>query len=552
EILRAVFSDLCRESGVDAEAVTRTAVGLSGIDFEDEMPLQHAGVARWLGIDSARLSLGNDAIVALWGASAEPSAAMVQHGSGFTAAYRRALGEERLFDHLDLGAQFDLRTEVLRYLVRALDGRAQRSGLSHALSLAFGISDAAQADAFLRGRALWTLSSLGAHRRMAMPYLWEAWLSGEEAAVSLVEKALDDYALAAKTLAEHSGAASVAFGGGLIERAPIGFWKELELRVGRAATGIGTVRAALPPDCGAAIWAAHGAGQDAQELFSYLVRSAVPNVRRLLGLGVLVSRDPQTLGENLADQLLDKIEKARSQGRRFVLGCPGGRSLKTTYQALGRLAATRFSDFSHLTIAMMDDYLVEDGGSLVHCDRQAHFSCVRFAFEEIRDVLNSGLPAKRQVPLDQVWLPHPESPEDYDRALADAGGIDIFLLASGASDGHVAFNGPGSELGSRTRVVSLPESTRRDNLATFPEFQSLGDVPRHGITVGLKTVTELSKEVALVIHGSAKRQALSRLIECKQFDPSWPASVVFACKNPSLWTDQAVTLASGALRLDTN
>ena len=39
----------------------------------------------------------------------------------------------------------------------------------------------------------------------------------------------------------------------------------------------------------------------------------------------------------------------------------------------------------------------------------------------------------------------PADPEGYEQRLADAGGIDLFLLASGAGDGHVAFNPPGAD-----------------------------------------------------------------------------------------------------------
>ncbi len=44
----------------------------------------------------------------------------------------------------------------------------------------------------------------------------------------------------------------------------------------------------------------------------------------------------------------------------------------------------------------------------------------------------------------QLWYADPADPAAYDRRIAAAGGIDLFLLASGASDGHVAFNPPGS------------------------------------------------------------------------------------------------------------
>jgi glucosamine-6-phosphate deaminase len=48
---------------------------------------------------------------------------------------------------------------------------------------------------------------------------------------------------------------------------------------------------------------------------------------------VCVFRDPDELGEALADEILAAYGRA---GGRFLLGCPGGRSLRSTYRALAR------------------------------------------------------------------------------------------------------------------------------------------------------------------------------------------------------------------------
>ena len=50
----------------------------------------------------------------------------------------------------------------------------------------------------------------------------------------------------------------------------------------------------------------------------------------------------------------------------------------------------------------------------------------------------------------------------YDKAIEEAGGIDVQILGIG-TDGHVGFNEPGSSLASGTRVKTLVEQTRIDN-----------------------------------------------------------------------------------------
>jgi len=199
--------------------------------------------------------------------------------------------------------------------------------------------------------------------------------------------------------------------------------------------------------------------------------------------------DADELGRTLAAEIVALHPR--------LLGCPGGRSLLTTYRQLPELPET--------TIVMMDEYLPVPPTS-------AHFSCRGFAERE--------LPRAREI-----WLPEPEDPPAYDDRIAEAGGIDLFLLASGASDGHVAMLGPGAPRDGRTSVVPLAESTRRDNLATFPEFESLGEVPTQGISVGLGTIAD-ARALRMVIHGEHKRDAIDRLLSYDRFDPEWPASIV--------------------------
>jgi glucosamine-6-phosphate deaminase len=234
---------------------------------------------------------------------------------------------------------------------------------------------------------------------------------------------------------------------------------------------------------------------------------------------VRVFADAEELGETLAGEIL--IAYGEAGERPFLLGCPGGRSLRTTYRAVARGRP----DLSRLVVVMMDEYVV-DGAEP---PPGAHYSCRRFANEELVGPL--GLRG------DQVWLPDPREPAAYDERIAAAGGIDLFLLASGASDGHVAFVPPGSPRDGRTSVVTLAETTRRDNVATFPEFASVDEVPRHGVSVGLGTIGE-SRRVRLVLHGRGKRYAAERLLGLHRFDPSWPASIVHDCNDAEIWLDR--------------
>ncbi len=254
---------------------------------------------------------------------------------------------------------------------------------------------------------------------------------------------------------------------------------------------------------------------------------------------VKVFATPEALGEALAGRILQGIRSSAKRGRHYILGCPSGRSLRSTYQALGTLLGQTQTDCSRLIIAMMDDYVVPGKDAFVNCPIGAHFSCRRFAFREIFAVLNKGLQPSLRVRRQNVWNPDPSAPWAYDARFAQAGGIDFFLLASGASDGHVAFNGPGSALTDFSRIIPLADSTRKDNLKTFPQFRRLSEVPHFGVSVGLGTMTKFSKRVCMVIHGAHKHQALQTLLRRHSFSPDWPASLIYECKNALVFVDQA-------------
>jgi len=81
---------------------------------------------------------------------------------------------------------------------------------------------------------------------------------------------------------------------------------------------------------------------------------------------------------------------------------------------------------------------------------------------------------------------------------------DLCILGIG-TNGHIAFNEPGSSFDSRTRVVSLSEQTIKDN-SRF--FDSIEDVPTQAITMGLGTIMD-SKRIVLMANGDHKLNILN-------------------------------------------
>ena len=96
----------------------------------------------------------------------------------------------------------------------------------------------------------------------------------------------------------------------------------------------------------------------------------------------------------------------------------------------------------------------------------------------------------------------------YEAAIKKAGGIDLQVLGIG-SDGHIAFNEPGSSLASRTRIVSLTPQTIKDN-ARF--FKKAADVPRQALSMGVGSIME-ARRIVLLAFGANKADAVKAMVE---------------------------------------
>ncbi len=249
---------------------------------------------------------------------------------------------------------------------------------------------------------------------------------------------------------------------------------------------------------------------------------------------------PEDLAANLAEKILEMIKKAKINNKQFFLGCPTGRSPFDTYREIGKLAGERKQDLSHLILVMMDDYVLPDSnGGFKHCPSDAHYSCRRFVYEDMQAVFNEGLSEEKQLQRENIWFPDPSDPAAYDVRIKTAGGVDLFIVASGASDGHIAFNPAGTPSNAPSRIIRISESTRKDNLGTFPEFRNLSEVPEHGISIGLKSISELSKQIVLIIHGEHKQYSVQRLNKLDSFSKEWPVSIIYnALGEVSVWLDE--------------
>lgn len=129
----------------------------------------------------------------------------------------------------------------------------------------------------------------------------------------------------------------------------------------------------------------------------------------------------------------------------------------------------------------------------------------------------------------------------YEEAITAAGGVDLQIMGIG-TDGHIAFNEPGSSLASRTRIKTLTEQTRADNARFFGG--DISQVPQHCLTQGLATVMR-ARHIILVATGRSKADAIHQLVE-GPVSAMWPATILQHHPHVTVLVDDA---AAGRLQL---
>lgn len=197
----------------------------------------------------------------------------------------------------------------------------------------------------------------------------------------------------------------------------------------------------------------------------------------------------------LAAELIARVVRSKPNA---VLGLATGSTPVGTYKELIRMHKEEGLDFSQVTTFNLDEYV---GIPPTHNQSYRYFMNENL-FNHINiDKKKTHVPdgMAKDIPAFCKW---------YEDQILKAGGIDVQFLGIGAN-GHIAFNEPGSSLGSRTRVKTLDEKTRKDN-ARF--FKSMDEVPKYAITMGIGTIMD-ARTLILLANKENKADAIAKTVE---------------------------------------
>ena len=181
-------------------------------------------------------------------------------------------------------------------------------------------------------------------------------------------------------------------------------------------------------------------------------------------------------------------------------GLATGSTPKSLYTELVRMHREEKLSFKNVITFNLDEYYPIDNDALQ--------SYNRFMRTNLFDHIDIN-PKNIHIPNGEIKKEDiKDHCQQYEKKIEDAGGIDLQILGIG-NNGHIGFNEPGSGIYSKTRLITLDNSTR---IANAYEFANISQVPRLAITMGISTIMK-SKKIILMAWGPAKAPVIKKAVE---------------------------------------
>ena len=220
---------------------------------------------------------------------------------------------------------------------------------------------------------------------------------------------------------------------------------------------------------------------------------------------IIVTKDYEELSFKAAKIMLEVVR----ENPYAVLGLATGTTPLGLYAYMIADHEQKGTSYAHIRTANLDEY---KGLPKTHPQSYAYF---------MRKNLFDGLGIHSENTNIENGMAADEEKEcaRYDEVLEQLP-RDIQLLGLG-SNGHIAFNEPGTPFGSGTHVVSLAESTVKDNARLFDD---ISEVPRKAFTMGIRQIMQ-AKKILILASGANKADAVAKMVK-GEVTEEVPASVL--------------------------
>lgn len=200
---------------------------------------------------------------------------------------------------------------------------------------------------------------------------------------------------------------------------------------------------------------------------------------------VAIHATPKDGSRAVAAAIAALIREKQSKGEKCVLGLATGSTPISMYAELVRLHREEGLSFQNVVTFNLDEYYP--------IDNDAWQSYNRFMHRNLFDHVDIN-PANINIPNGEIAKEDVKKHcAEYEERIDRAGGIDLQVLGIG-NNGHIGFNEPGSAIYSKTRLITLDNSTR---IANSHEFRNISEVPRLAITMGISTIMKARKVILM-------------------------------------------------------
>ncbi len=215
---------------------------------------------------------------------------------------------------------------------------------------------------------------------------------------------------------------------------------------------------------------------------------------------VRVFNTPEEGSRYVANLMNKTVEENSNESKNAILGLATGSTPKDLYRILVEDYKAGKTSFKSATTFNLDEYYPmkpENEQSYRHFMNDIFFDHVNI------DKKNTWIPSGT-IAEDKIE----EHCLEYEAKIKEVGGIDLQILGIG-TNGHIGFNEPGSDEETVTRFIDLDGQTRKD---AAPTFGGLDNVPKHAISMGIKTILS-AKKIVLMAWGKGKAEIIKQCIE---------------------------------------
>lgn len=220
-----------------------------------------------------------------------------------------------------------------------------------------------------------------------------------------------------------------------------------------------------------------------------------------------VAPDPAALAKEAAEWLIGQL----SRTPRATLLLATGQTPLSTYAEVSRRVAKDPELVEGVRVFALDEYC-----GLPDDDPRSFRSILE---QSVRSPW--GLPPSALNAPDGTARDPEAEANRYETTLARLGYADVAVLGVG-TNGHLAFNEPGTAFDSESHVADLADETRQANARAFGGDASA--VPGRAITVGLATIRQ-TRAILVLAQGPSKREALGQL-EAGASTEAWPITAL--------------------------